>query len=642
MLKKFLNKKTYNENDLLNELLKPIFNADKIEEIYNKNLDINILNENDESFLHFCAKKGLSESIHWLIKNKANVNCITKDGSSPLFYALINEHMGIIKLLQKNNANINHLNIYNRTILQEAVISGKNKTIDYLLNNIRNVNNCDIYGNNLIFDAVSNGDKDLITKISKLHNINKNQKNKEGKTVLNVESVLNNIDLALHLMDIGVNPQITDKNGKNFLFYAITKGIENLDILNKAVELGCDINTKSTDGTTILIDCIRKFTQTDESQSDKKDSLFKMIKELIKKGVDVNAEDKIKETAFFAATRSEDKDLISLFLENETLDINHVNIYKETALFTPVNNGLRNLDIILLFLENEANPNLKNIRGQSAIEMLINIILHLQNKKKSYPRITDKLDMNGEYVTILEKILDSSKVNLAQLNSFGKPLFFDVVVHYNYPLFKILMNKGIDINQKDKKGQNILFNLLNKDINNTIKDRNVYLDALQNLLNLGINVNEKDDNGNTVLHLAVANKCEYTVKLFLEAKPDYLIQDKKGRSIIHNCIWKDTTRYFKLIHSYNKEIINISDDLGVRPINYAAFMGKRKLVLDMLEAGALVNNTSKIDKSIISFFKKFHDKILNIGKNEKSQINLKNLNLLAYNMKKEFSIQDNT
>ena len=391
-----------------------------------------------------------------------------------------------------------------------------------------------------------------------------------------------------------------------------------------------------------LNDCIRKFTQTDESQSHKKDSLFKMIKELIKKGVDLNAEDKTKETAFFAATRSESKELISLFLENKKLDINHLNIYKETALFSPVNNGLRNLDIILLFLQNGANPNLKNIRGQSAIEMLINIILHLQNKKKSYPRITDKLDMNGEYVTILENILDSSKVKLDQLNSFGKPLFFDVVLHYNYALFKIMINKGVNINQKDNKGQNILFNLLNKDINNTIKDRTIYLDALQNLLNLGIDINEKDDNGNTVIHLAVANKCEYTVKLFLEAKPDFLIQDKKGRSIIHNCIWKDTTRYFKLIHSYNKDIINISDDLGVRPINYAAFMGKKKLVLDMLEAGALVNNTSKIDKSIISFFKKFHDKILNIDKNEKSQVNIKNLKLLAYNMKKEFLIQANT
>ena len=637
-MKKLFSNKNYKENTLFRELLQKEFNIEKIESLYNKDLDLNILNENKESILHLCAEKGLNESSTWLINKNANINVQNNEGASPIFYALEGNYLSTFKLLDKYKANVNHLNIHKRTLLQEAVISGNNKFIDYLFERVKDLNNCDVYKQNLIFDAVANGDINIITKIANIKSINLNQKNKEGNTVLNKESVLKNKNLSLLLMDLGLDPSIKNNKGKNFLFYAVTKGIENLDILEKAVELGCDINSRSSDGSTVLHETINIFMNTKEE--DKKDSLFKMIIELINKGIDINVLNKEKESAFFIAIKSGHQELIDIFLNDERIDINQQNMYKETVLFIPVNKGLKNLALILKLLKFGINPNLKNLRGQSAIEMLINIILHLQNKKKSYPRITDKLDINGEYITILGKILDSSAVDLSQLNSFGKPLFFDVLLHYNYGLFKMLKNRGININQKDKNGQNILFNFLNQDINNTIKDKKLYLMTLQNLINLGIDINEKDNKGDTVLHKAVANKCEYTVKLLLEAKPNFFLKDKKGRSIIHNCIWKDSTRYFKLIHSYNTEIINICDDYGVRPINYAAFMGKYKLVIDMLDAGALVNNPNKKDAEILEFFKKFHKNILKISEKEKDILNRKNLLLLAENMQQEFLIKN--
>lgn len=640
MIKKLFSKKNYTKNDLSKELLLTVFNIEKIESLYKKNFDLNLLNDNKESILHLCAKKGLNNSINWLITKDVDVNIQNADGSTPIFYALLGNNLSTLKLLHKNNANINHLNIHKRTVLQEAVISGKNGFFNYLLEHTEKLNNCDIHKQNLIFDAVSNGDFELIKRISNIKSININQKNKEGNTVLNKESVLKNKDLAILLMNLGIDPTIKNNKGKNFLFYAVTKGIENLDILLKAVELGCDINSKSMNGSSILVETINTFIKTPKNNINKRDSLFKMIKELMKKDLDINSTDNLDETAFFIAIRSENTKLINLFFYDKRLNINHQNIYKETVLYTTINNGLRNLDLTLKLIEYGIKPNLKNLRGQSAIELLINIILYLQNNKKSYPRIIDKIDKNGEYLTILEKILDTSKVDLKQLNSNGQPLFFDVLKYYNYVLFKMLKIRGININQRDKDGQNILFNFLNQDINNTIKDRNLYLETLQNLLNLGLDINEKDNNGDTVLHKAVVNQCEYTVKLFLEAKPNFFIQDKKGRSIIHNCIWKDTTRYFKLIHSYNPDIINICDYYGVRPINYAAFMGKYKLVIEMLDAGALINNPGKKDKKILTFFKKFHKNILNITEKQNNVINKKNLQLLGENMISEFSINN--
>ena len=162
---------------------------------------------------------------------------------------------------------------------------------------------------------------------------------------------------------------------------------------------------------------------------------------------------------------------------------------------------------------------------------------------------------------------------------------------------------------------------------------------MQNLINLGVDINARNHEGLTPLHKAVIEDCEYTVKLLLEAKSDLLAVDNKGRSVIHNSIWKSTTRYFKLIHSYNQNIINIPDKFGLKPINYAAFMDKKELLIEMLDAGALVNNPHKKDPKMLKFFEKFHKNILNIEDNAKSEVDKRSLRLLATAMIEEFNIK---
>lgn len=640
MIKKFLNKKTYTEIDLLNELLKPLFNIEKLDEIFNKTINIDYLNEQEESFLHLCSKKGLKDSMQWLLKKGASTNITNKEGCTVLFYAIHANNISLLNTLIEHGANVNHLNIYKRNVLQDTVLSAKNRLVDFLIEKTKDINNCDTYGHNLIFDALANGDIDTIIKITKLKNLNINQKNNDGNTVLHKEIILKNNELAILLMDLGMDPTIQDKKGKNFLFYAVSKGIQNANILEKAVSLGCNINSRSAQNSTILMESINHFLNTNIEDTSTRASHLEMIKKLIAKGVKIDALDDQNETAFFKATRSENKDLIELFISSRKIDINHQNIKGESVLFSLIYKGLNNLELIKMYLNKMANPNIVNKEGKSIIEILIDIILHVQNNKKITKELENQLHDNGEYFTVLLEILSASKVDLNQKNSLGKPLFFDTLMHFNYSLFKIFRDNEQNINAKDKEGRNIIFNLLELDLKSGIKNRDEYLETLQNLFNLGVNINEKDNIGDTALHKAVTRSCEYTVKLLLEAKPNFFAIDKKGRSIIHQCIWKDNSRYFKLIHSYNNEIINITDSFGVRPINYAAFMGKRVLVLDMINAGALINNDTEKTKDILKFFEKFHKNILNIQKNLSSAAHKRNLQILATTMIKEFNIKE--
>jgi ankyrin repeat protein len=442
-------------------------------------------------------------------------------------------------------------------------------------------------------------------------------------------------------MQLGADPTIVDKNGKNFLFYAISKGYKNVEILEKAVQLGCDINTRSSDNTTILIESINHLLNTPKDKLEESENHLLMIKELIAKGVEIEAVDDRNETAFFAATRSADVKLIDIFLTNSSISINHQNIEGDTVLSVLMLMGIENIKTIIKFLDHNANPNIKNKKGKNCIEVLSDAILFFQSHKEIDSDIEAKLNVNGEYLTVLTKIVEHSKIDFTQLNSKGKPLFFDSILYFNMNLFKIFRDSNIDINLRDKEEHNIIFELMDYNYSHSSKrDKKQYLDMMQNLINIGADVNAKNHEGLTPLHKSISEKCEYTVKLLLDAKSDTLAVDNKGRSIIHNCIWKDTTRYFKLIHSYNPNIINIPDKFGLKPINYAAFMGKKVLMIQMLDAGALVNNAHKKDPKILQFFEKFHKNIINIEEGVKSELDRKSLRLLANAMIKEFDIKE--
>lgn len=637
MFSKLLKKTKFTEEEFIKELISSSLDLEKITKIYNQlDIDLNSYYYKDEHILHYCCKKDLYESVLWLLNQGVSPEIENNQKETAIFYAIHSKSSAIMQLLIEHNANINHLNIYRRTALQDAVISASNRIVNFLIEVTTNLGNCDIHGNNLIFDAIANGNLEIIKKVASLQEININQINEEGNTILQKETVLKNNNLALLLLDLGANPTILDKNGKNFLFYAITKGIENISIIQKAVELGCNINSKSSQNTTLLMESINYFLNAKDENE--KISHFEMIKELINLGVNVETLDNKGENAFFLATKSEDRELINLFLENSNVNLNHENIDGETVLSILVLNGIRNSDLIKLYLEKGANPTLENKFGKSIIEILIDIILHVQNRKELDFEYEILLNEDAEYPTVLENLLRNCKIDLNKLNSKGEPIFFQSILYFNFKLFKILRIKNINLNQKDKDGNNIVFKLMQYNYQGKIKDKKLYLNTLKSLINSGVDINAKNNEGLTALHVAVTEKCEYTIRLLLELRADCFITDSKGRSIINNCILKNTTKYFKLIHHYNKDIVDIPDIFGVKPINYAAFMGKKDLVIEMLDEGVSVNNPSKKDPKILKFLEKFHQNIIDLSKGVEKELDKANLNLLANNMIKEFNI----
>ena len=439
MFEKFLNKTKCTEEELVKELLNPAFNSNKVNKIINSiTVYLNTLFFNDELVFHICCKKDLFQAVSWFLENDINIEIENDQKETAIFYAIHSKSTAILQILIENKININHLNIYNRTALQDAVISANsNRVVNYLLQVTTSISNCDIHGNNLIFDALANGSIEIIKKIAAIDKININQINEDGNTILHKESVLKNTKLSILLMELGANPTILDKYGKSFLFYSIAKGIDSLEIIEKAIKLNYNINIKNAQNKTLLMESISYFLNTSKEHEQLRISHLSMSKELMRLGVNVDSVDNKNENAFFLATRSEDRELINIFLENCNVNLDHKNINDETVLSILVLNGIRNNDLIKLFLEKGANPNIENKFGKTIIEILIDIILHTENRKELDFEYEIQLNKDAEYPTVLENILANSNIDINKFNSKGEPLFFESILHFNFKLFKL-------------------------------------------------------------------------------------------------------------------------------------------------------------------------------------------------------------
>lgn len=634
MFKNFLSLTDYNEEDLLEELIKPVFNEKKVEKIFSSfKCDINWRNKEKESFLHLCSKKGLTESMKWLLKKGAKVNLEGAEGNTALFYALETDSFAVLKMLIDSGAEINQLNDHKRSLLQEATITCNEKLIDFLFSTCTNVNNQDIYGNNLIFDAIANGSRDIIKKVADIESININHRNKKGNTVLHKDSVINDKGLAIFLMEIGVSPTVEDNEGKNFLFYAIKKGIENLSLIEKALELGCDINCKDHEGETLLHQSVKYYIEDKALAS----SHLAMIQELLNQNITINAINDKGENVLFELTKAQEFELIEYLLD-EGIFLDQKNERDETVFGIAVMNGIEGINLLMLYLNHNISTNIKNIEDKTPIEILIDVILFEESRKPIEAEIKALMREDGDYLTIFKTIMRNAKINLQQTASHGKPLFFEPIFYHNKHFFKIFKDFNVNLNAKDDEGNNIILALMERDQKKLIPSKKTYLLTLQNVINLGADINVRNIDGVTPLLKAALGDCEYTFRMLLSSKADCYATDINGRTIVHNCVWDNKVKYFKHIAAYNREILDIPDKYGVQPINYAAFMGKKELVIAMLDEGVLVNNTNEKDENILKNFKKYHENVLIMEEDVRSKIDKMNLKLLKEAMIKDFFI----
>ncbi|MEA3553560.1 MAG: ankyrin repeat domain-containing protein [Campylobacterota bacterium] len=626
---------------LENELLKDTFStttADNI--IQSRNINLDEVNQNGNTLLHICLKNNKYKAASWLIEQGVSLSLQNKNRISTMRIAVEKGNIPVIKsILKYANEDINQVDKNGRSLLQDAVILGNNEVAQLLIDNLIDVNITDNNNRNVVFDAIAYGDAKMIDDIITIENIDLNNVDTTGKTVLHDKKVLEDDNVAKKLLENGADPTIIDPDGSNFITHTALRGEDGEELLDVAIEQGCDLNSNVADKSSVLMEVMYAFTRVTDGELQRRDELKNVASKLLENGSDINVIDKNGETVLFDMIRKNDIEGCAFLLEKD-VDVNQINKNHDTPLAVAILNGIYSLDVILLLLQYKADPTIRNKHSQTIPEVLNNIILHVHNNKEIKDSdIVDNIKVDGKYMLILKEIIFIKDFDFSYLDSTGNPLFFTPFVYGDMKTCKLYINSGLDINLKNRYGHNIFYEYVYKSFKTDI----YFPEFRENLVFLLVNkadIKSVNKHGQTIYSkIALFHNCNLKLfrKLIEVTRHDYTSIDNMGRTIIHSCVWSNNVELLKLVYGVQRNIQNIADNFNILPITYAALLGYKDIIIEFLRRDTVITSGKEISKKTKEKFQPMLKNIDNLTDNIEDKNDLRKLEIFKAQVIKDLS-----
>lgn len=323
----------------------------------------------------------------------------------------------------------------------------------------------------------------------------------------------------------------------------------------------------------------------------------KKIQNLINKGIDLNKKDEKGRSILFSLVARKKIEAIKILLKNN-IDIYIEDNYGNTVLNEAVSRSdgmmirflLDNTDFI-----NHKNSVNRTILQDVALEGNVRVFPILMNYKPDlnlkddYNKTVLFDSVNGGNVNIIREIANNiDDINIIDEN--GQTVLFEAVLKDDFEVVEALVLNGIDVNLLDNEGRNVLFSavllgskglkliefLIDKDINLNQKDNNkknildeiIYILDLQKtslkhlennyvaikedtnmsevtvlLVENGLEINELDDNGYTILHKEVERKNYESIEFLIDCGANINLRDNEGRNLFNKEVLKGSSNY---------------------------------------------------------------------------------------------------
>ena len=641
MLNKLFQKETYTNKSFLDELLKHDYNEEILENsILSKNVNINNKNKDGDTPLHICLIKSKFKSAYWLISHGASTKIYNNNQQRSIDIAIEQNHPQILKaILETGEIDINKKDEFGRILLQDAVVLGYNDMAKILIEYGADINSTDKNGRNVIFDALSYGNNCFVEYLASLENIELNNIDINQNSIMHHSEVIKDDSKALKLIEAGADVTLKNKDGETYLCNTALRGMDGYMLLDTALKNGADINSRVANKNTILMELVAASTELSEDEKQRRKSLFEMSKKVLLHGIDTNAIDENNETALFRAIRVHDNELVA-FLLSAGVNPNIQNKRSQTVLNYVAYQGIDSLDIFILLLRYKANPLLKDKKNRTLYELLNEIILHTHNKKMMTDQyILSLIIKEGQYMRVLKELLEYNKEDLNFMDSTGNPLFFNPLLNDHFPLFRLYIKNGLDIQNTNILHHNIFFEY----VLNVFEEDKTDIDFQNNismLLSSKLDQNYQDETGYTIVHKILSTDCNISLFDILTQVVlfDYNLTDNLGRSVMHTAVWNNKVEIMKRLHLIDPQIVNIPDNYGILPITYAALLGSQELVLLFIKLGANVKSGLTIPNYAI---KKFSPMLKNLDKlkeNIESEDTLEKMRIVIDQVKRDFKV----
>jgi ankyrin repeat protein len=591
------------------ELLSDDIDINKIQKYIEKGIDINKKDEKGRSILFILSAKRKIDAIRILLKNNININIEDRYGRTVLDEAALRSDGIMIRFFLDNGFDINRKNSMGRTILQDVALEGDYKIFQILMNNRPDFNIKDSYGKTVLFDAVEGQNiniiKDVVNNVDSLNILDENYQTALFKAVLK-----DNIEIAKLLIVHGINVNFLDKDGQNVLFNTILQGSKNIPIIELLMKKDINMNIVDNNNKNVL-DELLYVHDLQKNTSKELEGKYKLItpeKEylplalmFINNGLDI---DKIHEDGKTTLQiEIENKNFANVeFLVNCGADLNVVDENDKNIIYKEILKGYSNYQMIDFLVSKGASLEAKDLDEKTIFDDIIEIIAITKGFKKVNPVLAAFIKENEKYDVLLRKIL-TYRPNIEAQRLDGKNILFDLVTYNDFETLKMIINYGVNLNIKDKRGSTPLMYMVEEGLKiKDKKEREFFIERLVYFLKYRVSVDIQDVDGRTVLHKAVIANDLTVVEKLLTKKADLTITDIHGRTALHHTQWHGNYKIARWLIAAGADM-NQLDNSGFTLLNYAAIFGHVRLVIALIASGVLMYNRNSKNRKVAQFFK---------------------------------------
>jgi ankyrin repeat protein len=414
-----------------------------------------------------------NQTIKYLLSKKGNnVNKLTHDGRTYIFWAAYKDNLEMMEFLVKKGAKIDIIDSHGYSVMNFAAVTGQlnTKLYDFCITHGKNVlkETNDNGANALLLVAPFAEDFTIIEYfVSK--GISLKSTDTRGNGIFNYTAKSGNIPLLKLLVDKGVDYKTLSKKGENAIIFAsrgLRKKVNTLEAFKYFVSLDIVSNITTNSGETPL-----------HSLAYKSEDIA-VFKYFIAQGVALNQADDKGNTGFINASSQNTKEVVQ-YLSQYVKEINHKNKDGKTALTYAVHKN--SPEVVAFLLEKGAEVNVLDKEKNNLTYYL------LRNFNSEKPlRFNEKL-----------ALLQKKGFDVLKPQSNGNTLFHLALDTNNLSLVKYANSLGVNVNQKNKEGISPLHVAAMKAKNTEI---------LKYLISIGADKSQKTDFEESVYNLAQENE----------------------------------------------------------------------------------------------------------------------------------------